>query len=241
MTDYLAGRFDKTRPCYTFFMHNHDRKVKNKKILILVTVISLLVIMAGVAGFIIQDGIVAEAGKEVSDKNKGKPRFVYDYAQQEGWLTAGNVWHDPADAADSTIEVEWPIADISVHRCKVASQCEIPEKDTIGGDCFVTASYNKSQVDPQKAVAEKIEENRKFDMTVQEVGVKTLTMSTPEGTKEYQLHKFDFAVGGDEILRGNALGFIALNKGHIDVRSVCAETSQLDETLPALQAIRLES
>ena len=66
-------------------------------------------------------------------------------------------------------------------------------------------------------------------------------MDTPEGSKNYKLHYYDYGGKSSDLTKhGNAIGYVSLTRGHIEVRSICTETSQLDETLPILQAVRLE-
>lgn len=168
-------------------------------------------------------------------------KFVYDDTKVSGWWTYGNNYPD-SSAADSNTpkDVQWPIADISIHQCNIATKCTNPEKDTVGAHCFVSTFYMDGAINPDKAIADMIGQNKKWGTTVTEIANKTLTMTTPDGNKPYILHEFDYDTnGGETIKRGNAQGYISLNKGYIDIRAVCDEANQLDEALPALNAIRL--
>lgn len=220
---------------------SHERKNKKLPIFFLV-IISAVVIIVGI-GFLLQGRIqTVIANIETNLENRGKAAFTVDSAKLSGWWTAGNTWPNAKDfTGDQSEKDNLPVASISIHQCKLASQCEDPEKDTLGGHCFVMLSYQNQSINPETAVAEKIKYSGSFgDMTIREVGVKTLTMNTPEGDMEYQLHEYDYeSKGGNAILRGNALGYVSLSDGHIQVQSVCADASQLGETLPVLQAVDL--
>ena len=65
-------------------------------------------------------------------------------------------------------------------------------------------------------------------------------MRTQEGDKNYELYQFDTNNKDATYRQGSAFGFISLNDGHIEVRSICWQADQLDETLPVLSAIQLE-
>ncbi len=168
-------------------------------------------------------------------------KFVYDNAKTPGWWTSGNNYPDPSTADSNTPkDTKWPIADISLHQCKVTTKCSNPEQDTAGAHCFVSTFYMDGTIEPDKSITDMISQNKGWGTTVTEVASKTLTMSTPEGTKSYILHQFDYDTnGGETVKRGNAQGYISLNNGYMDIRAVCNEASQLDEAVPALNAIRL--
>lgn len=206
--------------------------------LLIVMITSLVVVILGVSLWIWhQESEAASA----TQKQTPSVKFVYDKTKVPGWWTFGNNYPDPS-AADSNTpkDAQWPIADISVHQCKIATKCSNPEKDTTDAHCFVSTFYMDSTINPDKAITDMISRNKGWGTTVTEVASKTLTMSTPEGDKSYILHQFYYDTnGGETVKRGNAQGYISLNKGYIDIRAVCNEASQLDEAVPALNAIRL--
>ena len=189
--------------------------------------------------------------EESSYKNTAKPcdayaiphsiNFVYDTAKTPGWWTSGNNYPDPSTADSNTPkDAKWPVVDISLHQCKITTKCSNPEQDTAGAHCFVSTFYMDGTIEPDKAIADMVSQNKGWGTTVTEVGSKTLTMSTPDGDKSYVLHQFDYNTnGGETIKRGNAQGYIPLGSGYIDIRAVCDEASQLDEATPALNAISL--
>ena len=243
-------------------MNNKNKKTKKSKLPLILTVVGLLLVVGATAGFIFQDKIKTVANDvKVSIENQGKPKFTFDTAKFPDWATAGNVYTNSGDITDDFIgnKDDLPISGINVSQCENGSNCnklvkkcepwsddkadcKALAKSTTNTHCFVMAFYNERKIDPEEEVTKYIDHNKSFgSMIIQEAGIKTLTMDTPEGEKEYKLHYYDYQnKGSDTIKRGNAIGYISLTDGHIDVRSVCSETNQLDETLPVLSAIRLE-
>lgn len=239
----------------------NNKKAKKKLVVALVVVGSVLAVGVG-AGFIFQDRLnIAANDIKTSIENQGKPKFVFNATKFPDWATAGNVYTNPDDITGDFpgSKDDLPIAGINVSQCEQGSGCnELVKKcepwrddkpsckelvrSTTNTHCFVSLFYNERKIDPEKEVAKYIEHNKSFDsMTTQEAGARTLTISTPEGDKTYRLHLYDYkSRGSDTIKRGNAIGYVALAHGHIDIRSVCSEVRQLDETLPVLEAIGLE-
>lgn len=239
---------------------NKDAKSKLPTIFIVVSILSLLGL---IAGFIFQDTLkTAATDVKASIENQGKPKFTFDTARFPDWSTAGNVYTNPDDVTDDFqgSKDDLPISGINVNQCEARSNCNtLVEKcepwsenkpackelvqSTMNTHCFVMLFYNERKVDPEQEVTKFIDHVKSFgSMSIQEVGVRTLTMSTPEGNKSYALHTYDYNNKGDDtIKRGNAIGYISLTNGHIDIRSVCSEANQIDETVPILSAIRLET
>lgn len=242
-------------------MNNKNKKTKKKLVALLLSIGVIIAVI--VVSFIFQDTFKTVATDvKTSIENQGKPKFVFDTAKFPDWATAGNVYTNPDDVTDDFqgSKDDLPISGIIVSQCKMGSNCNTlvgkckPQDNGVSEDCrrlaeyttdshcFVSLSYYERKVDPEQEVAKYIEHNNSFgSMTITEAGVKSLTMDTPDGNKEYTLHYYDYeSKTGDTIKRGNAIGYVALTSGHIDVRSVCTEASQLDETLPILSAIQLK-
>ena len=224
-------------------MKHNDKKLNSTKIVLMGIAIALVV--ACVAASLIfqfesQDD--NDANKSMNE-NVNKPSFVVDKAKTVGWWTGGNNWPNIKDYTGGQIkEDSLPIADITIHQCKDASNCEV-SNDIKGGRCFVTISYYGDIVRSDEAVAEKLKKNNSFgDMTITEVNVSELEFATYEGNKTYSLHKYDYAQkNGGTIMRGNAIGYVPLRDGHVEVQGVCAEASQLDEIVPVLTGIKLNT
>lgn len=248
-------------PYYGRSMNNKNQKTK-KRLPLTLTIIGILLVVGIVAGLIFRDTIKTVATDiQTNIENQGKPKFIFDTEKHPDWATAGNVFTnlDITDDFQGSKE-DLPISGIIVNQCTTGSNCNTlvdkckPQnngnskdckqlaKYTTDTHCFVSLFYNERNVDPEQEVAKYIEHNNSFgSMTITEAGVKNLTMNTPDGNKEYKLHYYNYEnKSAETIKKGNAIGYISLTNGHIDIRSVCSETNQLDETLPILSAIRLE-
>lgn len=225
-----------------------------------VLAVAILLVAAGVAtaGFIFRDHIADVISTNSDD---GKPKFVFDTAKFPEWATAGNIKTNPKDVTNyQGDEGEIPVASITITQCEVGSHCNVlvekcePWSDdnssckelasvTTNTHCFVMAFYYDTTIESgDAAVAKYIDRQKSFDdyMTVQESGVKALSMNTPEGSKPYNFHYYDYsAKGSSNIKRGNAIGYIPLTSGHVEVRGICSESSQLDETLSVLSSVQL--
>ncbi len=226
-------------------------------------VVGVLLLFGLIFSLIFQDTLKTVAnGVKTSIENQGKPKFTFDTEEFPDWSTVGNVYTNPDDITDDFqgSKDDLPIAGMNVNQCKSGSNCsKLVEQcepwsetkpackklaqSTINTNCFVSVFYNERKVNPDQEVEKFINHVKSFGtMTIQEVGVKTLTMHTPEGNKEYILYNYEYKnKGGDTIKQGHAIGYISLTNGHIDVRSICTEASQVDETIPVLSAIRLEA
>ena len=216
----------------------------------------------GVCGYVYHDTIgMGAISARTSIENRSKPKFVFDTTIFPDWATAGNVYTNPDDSTDDFQgnKDDLPISGIIVSQCKAGSNCNTlidkckPQDNGVSKDCrqlaeyttdshcFVSLFYNERKVDPEQEVARYIAHNESFgSMTITEAGVRNLTMDTPDGMKEYRLHYYDYESKlGSTIKRGNAIGYVTLTNGHVDVRSVCDQASQLGETVPILSRIQL--
>lgn len=243
-------------------MNNRNIKHTSKARTALLLV-GMVLAVGAIAGFTFQDHIrTAIANIQTDLNNQGKPKFVFNTAKFPDWATAGNIHTNPDDIVDDGYgnKDDLSISDMNISQCEVGSDCSrLVEKckpwqddkpdckklaqSTMNTHCMVMVFYNERTVDPDTEVAKYIAKQKSFgdSMTIQDAGSKTLTMNTPEGDKEYILHYYDYQNGGgDTIMHGNAIGYVSLSNGHIDIRSVCSEANQLDETVPILSAVALE-
>lgn len=231
----------------------------NKKLPIILISVGLFL---GITGLLFQDKLkIAVAGIQTSIENQGKPKFSFDTSQFPDWATAGNVYTNPNDFTDghSVGKDDLPISNINVTQCEPGSNCSklVKECDpwhddkpsckalaqaTINTNCFVMAFYNERKVDPKQEVLKYIDNIRSFgDMTIEETNTKTLSMGTFEGEKSYKLHYYEYQkTSGQTMKSGNAIGYVSLENGRVEIRSICSEVNQIDETLPVLSNIRLE-
>ncbi|RYF96339.1 MAG: hypothetical protein EOO00_02985 [Chitinophagaceae bacterium] len=203
--------------------------LKNKKI----TVFMILMLLSGtVIGCILvrlntqQNSVAAES--------VSKPFFLFDSDRTSDWWTYGNRWPDIKEyTGNQTTDSDLPIAEMVAYRGK--------QREFSDG-CFVSTMYNKGTIDVETAVQKKINnlsENQKDSSVVTSTGTSRLIMQTPEGSKEYTVHRFDVDV--PNIQKGNEFGFIPLDEGYIEVRGVCPTADLLPETESVLSAIKLNS
>lgn len=208
--------------------------LKNKKHAILVSLLILSLIAAAVAGIWIlaQD----EPTTKAQDKNtqQQKPAFVFDKTKAPGWWSGGNNWPDIKDFTSGHVTKD----DISVASISVG-QGEYGKP----GNCFVDYYYWDKNVDPTQALIAMEERSIKGMTNVQLTprGVHPLKIDTPEGTKEYQLHQYEFTgAGSSTFAKGAQFGYIPLTKGHIEIRSYCNTADQLPNTATPLTAVSLK-
>lgn len=221
----------------------NNKKAKSRLPIILIT-IGLLLAIGVVVGFSFKDKLKTTA---TDIENRGKPSFTLDTAKFPDWASTGNFFsNDTLLTTSFSVQQCTPGSRCStlVDECRSmegkGDQCEALEQYTEDG-CMVQLYYFKRSIDPKVAVSDELKQWLSFGMKPTETGIKTLTMRTSEGDKEYQLYQYDTNNSDDIYKRGSAFGFIALNNGHIEVRSICKEASQLDQTLPILTSVSLKT
>lgn len=228
-------------------MNAKNKKIRSRLSVIFI-VVGLMLAVGAVAGIIFRDKFVTFSGSLMMDiENTDKPKFVFDTAEFPDWVTVGNVWSAASDTEEGT-----PVASISISQCPAGSRCgDLVEKCRAGDNCdelerytvegcMVHFYYWGQPVEPSVAVADELKQWSGFGTAATEIDVKTLTMRTSEGDKNYQFHKYGTNSKDASYKRGSAFGFVPLDTGHIEVRSICKQADQLDETLPVLDAVSLE-
>ncbi len=222
-------------------MSTKNQKSKSKKLSIIIT-IGLLLVAGIVLGLVFQDKIKADTDTATSNK----PRFVFDAARFPDWASTGNTQQDTDTIAviGATQCTEGSGCSSLVEECRANidkndQSCQKLEQYTAGG-CMVSAHYLSGTINPDTVVKDELEKWSSFGNMPEEVGVKSLSMNTPDGDKTYRFYQYDTNNTQGKYKRGSAFGFIPLNSGYIEVRSVCWEASQLENALPILNAIRLE-
>lgn len=189
---------------------------------------SLLVVVLAIGVFIFVNGRFLKIGDSAE-----KPAFALD--QMRGWYTGGNYWYNPDEfTGDQTKKDELPIAGMSVHQGN-------DEQDIVNGHCFTLFAYFDKTINVDEALKRRATATGDDGRVVTEIGVSDLKMTTYEGVKNFQLHKYDLSgPAAKDLQRGMANGYVTLSSGYINVQSVCQESAQLDETLPVLEAVRLD-
>jgi hypothetical protein len=199
---------------------------------LIISISALVVIGAIGVGvmFIITNNRELVKTAEVSDK----PAFHYDRATSPGWYGGVNNWPNMDDyTGDQIAKDDLPVVSTTV------SQGESGKPS----DCFVNYFYWDKQIDPVVA----LEEMKKFTvgagdaLYLETITTHTISMDTPEGVKEFQLHQYNLAgSGSDQVAKGAEFGFVPLSKGYIDIRGYCNQSSQLSTTLPAILSVSLK-
>lgn len=222
-------------------MNNKNKKTKSKRPTILIS-IGLVLVIGVIASFIFPDTLKTIAS---NIENGGKSHFTFDTTEFPDWASTGNIYGEGTA----------PVTSFSAQQCSSGSrcsnlvegcktmrgeggQCEALNRSTQDG-CMVQLYYFKQSIDPKAAASDELNKWSRFGTNPTETGVKTLTMRTSEGDKEYQFYSYDTNNSDDTYKRGSAFGFVSLKDGHIEVRSVCKEANQLDQTLPILNAVSL--
>lgn len=216
---------------------------ENKKLLIIFSLAGLLLIGGG-AAILFQNTIkTAFTATETHS-----PKFVFASVDFPDWASAGNTGIRPDDGDDTA-----PVASIMVSQCtegsncsdlvkecRLQNECDALERLTRDG-CFIQAGYFDRSINLDTAISDELQLRSGYGANPEQTSLQALHMSTPEGNKEYQLYQYDTNNTSGTYRRGSAFGFVPLENGHIKVQSVCWEVSQLGETLPALEALRLEA
>lgn len=220
--------------------HPHTKKIR---LIVIVSIIVILIISG--SAFIFRHQL-SNYAKTVatSIENRDKPTFHFQTSDAPGWYSGGTFYTTDEDYKENANKAlkkgDLPVSSMIVSQCAEQSKCHT-EQDVVGGKCFVMLAYYDRTVDPVAEEAKKFKDAKNtLDMKITEVATPTLQFKTPEGSKAYQLHYYDYNPGdGQPIQRGNARGYVNLSKGHIEVQAVCAETQQLKETTGILSAVTL--
>jgi hypothetical protein len=209
-----------------------NKKYKHSK-KIIVGILSLVIIsVAGIGiALTITDNRNSNKTAEVSDK----PSFHYDSAKSPGWYSGGNRWPNLDDYEGGQVtEDDLEVASISVSKGEQGKP----------SDCFVNYFYWDKPIDDpvialQKMKAFTIGESK--TLTLEDSATHVVSIDTPDGTKEFQLHQYTLAgQGSEQLAKGAQFGYIPVSKGYIEIRGYCNESSQLAATLPAVQSVSLK-
>lgn len=183
-------------------MNTKNQKARHNKLPIIFITAGLVLITGLIAAIAFKDSFTKFTGPLTGIiENSNKPKFAFDSTKLPDWPSSGNTYHDSD-----------PIATVSAAQCTEGSNCSnLVEKCLVQVDksnqfcqkleqytakgCDVHAYYSSSSINPDTAVKDQLKEwssySDGFSLTPTELGVKTLTMNTLEGDKEYQLHQYD--------------------------------------------------
>lgn len=106
--------------------------------------------------------------------------------------------------------------------------------------CFTSAEFIIGMVDIPTDVQKNKDLMASSGLGVAAIGAPTLTLSTNEGSKQYQLHQFHItSPTPGQVMGGNAIGYVQLSDGFIKIVANCNTAEQLPMTIPALEAYRV--
>ncbi len=224
-------------------------KAKHKKLLLILIVAAVLVLAGAVAAFVCKDAIKSFAAGGAADiQPKGAPRFVLDAAQFPDWATPPNTYHNDTQGAGYTVAFSATQC-APGSRCNdlvavcaadhASTQCGKLQQLSDAGHCMVHFYYMTRPIDPDTARADFLKTSTDFKGEVREIASKTLSISTPDGNKTYQLHQYHSK--SSTYKNGVSLGYIPLENGHVEIKGICDKSDQLDEVLPVIEAVRLEA
>lgn len=205
-------------------------KTKTVKKPIVTVALALILVVAAVAGT-----LTYMASSKAAVKDTGELAFTLDAEATPGWWTSGNL--RPADGlTDDYIgdPDELPVVDMIVHQGK--------DRTDATGDCFVSVSYFDQVIDLKAALKQSQESVtlNNDELSLKKVGAQTLSIKSPDGSQEYQVHQYNLVGDHDKnTMHGIEFGFITLEDGHIAVRGNCTTAGQLKNTLPVLDAVSL--
>jgi hypothetical protein len=192
---------------------------KHKKIALLITVL-VVAILASAGWFELRPKtpvVDAATASEAHDPNAA-PMFAFTGATD--WTTG------PHDATSMGL---------------------FGKKDSQGmSPCFAAVNYEPGVVNIA-AELKKFQSTAGEGHTIAAVGTKAMTMKTPDGVKQYQLHQFHTSNPAsatsamERAMEGNDLGYLQLTNGYVKIVGNCETMAQLPTVIPALQALEITS
>ena len=106
-------------------------------------------------------------------------------------------------------------------------------------ECFASIEHKPGTVN-MAAELQKTQDNlTKQGYSVAPGGNPTLTIQTPQGPQQYQLHQSAVTspAGASTLEGGQEFGYLQLSSGYLYIMGYCDTAAQLPATIPALQAI----
>lgn len=112
-----------------------------------------------------------------------------------------------------------------------------------GHDCFTSIQHKTGTVDVAAEREKKQANDTKQGITSTPIGSLVVTLQSSEGQKQYQLHQYSASgtAGGQKVKGGVEFGYFQLPNGYLKIEGHCDTASQLPATIPALQAIKLNT
>lgn len=199
-------------------------RFKTRKTVLIISAIAV-VILAGVASILVVNNLKKDSTQKLS--------FSFDANKAPNWWAGSNYWPDPR---------EYDGTQTNVDELPTLSRVINSGTEQAPGDCFVSYSLYQGKVD----IAAKIKENEgrttanQASYSLDPINTTTLTIETPEGVKDYELHQYDLQVPpGTQLSTGIQFAFVPLSNSYIELRGYCATADLLEMTIPALSAVSL--
>ena len=116
------------------------------------------------------------------------------------------------------------------------------EREDKTSACFTSIEYHRGTVDIQSEVQKMIKNSNGLGNTIAEISTQPLSLNTMNGNQAYELHQYQ-ATGSSSSTKpmgGVEVGYLQLDDGYVKVNGNCETYDELQTTIPALQAYKLE-
>ena len=185
-----------------------------RKKFIIATILSAVLVGAGVGGTVWFQS-TQQAAADTKEPAKSQPLF--SFTGVEGWRKG-------------------PSNDTSM-----ALFSQAREDGT--SPCFVSVEYRSGSVDSSLEINKTKDSLTKDGYTATSHEPRVVNMQTGSGELQYELHQYkvESPSGSVEVYGGQQLAYHQLTEGHLKVIGNCETSEQLAMTIPALEAIRLET
>lgn len=168
------------------------------------------------------------------------PVFTYSKAKIADWWSIGN--RNPQENIDLAQYDEaaygpvskLPVADLTIHH-------NGPNGKKYDDQCFVSFSHYDYPIESVEKSYQTYEETIDKWGSFTHLKSQGQTIQTHQGPLTYELRDYHTETdSGGEFMSGAQVGFIALNKSHIAIKSTCKTAENLNLTLPILSAVSLQ-
>lgn len=107
--------------------------------------------------------------------------------------------------------------------------------------CFTSTEYYDGTVDMPAQLKKSQQDMAAGGYVVTALGVKTLTIQTQSGARQYDMHlsRVTTTAGSGKIMGGHAIGYVQLRSGYLKIYGNCNTAEELPRVFPALEAISI--
>lgn len=191
-------------------------------------VVALVFVAVIIVGFYLTKHQGEQAGSHTD-----KAVFRFNESVAPGWWSDGSIEQSVDDFTDDQVTKDNLAASlITVNRGDRGKSA----------DCFATYYYWNKPVDPGAALQEMVRRSTEGDDSVKLILLRshTIRIDTSSGTREVQMHQYEFTGAGSKTrAKGAQFGYANLENGHIEIRGYCNEANQLEGTLAGLRSVSL--